>query len=52
MKYAKVEVSAVCVLPGVPRIKLVTVKLAPLLIVYERTPNVVVPLAAILERKI
>ena len=35
------ETSPVCVLPGVPRITLVTVKLVALLMVYVSTPRVV-----------
>lgn len=48
MIYATVETSPVCVLPGVPRIREVIVKLVAALIVYESTPRVVVELAATL----
>ena len=52
MKYANVEVSPVCVLPGVPRINDVTVKLVESIKVQDNSPKVVDPLAAILVKKI
>ena len=47
MIYANVLESPVWVLPGVPRIKDVTVKLAPAEMVYVNTPNVVEPFAPV-----
>ena len=47
ISYVYVEVSPVCVDPGVPRIKLVTVNDVAAEIVYVNSPSVVEPLAAI-----
>src|SRR6266404_6445336 len=52
MKYAKLDTSAVCVEPGVPKITLKTVNEVLLLIVYVNSPVVTDPFVAILCKKI